>query len=147
MSIEFSLEYVEKLPCAASLNVSLQEWYIYYDFPGVDRRHKRHTLKLYHQDLQPQAEALLRNLKRYQELLIKFEGKGEVRILEQKMVAFFGYEYITNGLSMTGAVYDVIKDKEGAALHINSWKYAIKRARRVQSLLQKCHGVLQNHDS
>ena len=138
----FQLNYSEKLPCGADLEITPDEWYVYYDVPGIDKRYKRHTLRLYHKDLRPQAEALIRNLKRFQELLNQSDGQENVQLLERGMCASIGYSDFLDGVSMTGAVQDKVKDRQDLDLHIESWKYAVTRASHVQVVLKRCVKLL-----
>lgn len=126
--------YVEDLPCGGRLKVSKSSWEISYYFPGPDARHNGTSVTLPGDRIKEYINAFENNWTEYKRLKGMIPSEGSFSKEGQKgMTIRLG---MFEGVCLRGH-HMPVSSRERLTKIINSYEYAAKRSRQVQSFLAK----------
>jgi hypothetical protein len=125
--------YSETLPSGGTLNVSSTGWSIRYYFPGPDRRYNGTSVWIKESEVEEYIQAFIENYDEWEKLKeVVPEGGSFNKSGKANMTIRVGGHW--DGVCLRS--YEMpIKDKNKLSEVIESYRYAIKRAREISEKL------------
>jgi PDZ domain-containing secreted protein len=126
--------YSETLSSGGELKVSSKGWRIYYYFPGPDGRYNGTSVSIEESKVEEYIQAFIENYNEWEKLKeVVPEGGSFEKVGKANMTIRVGKSY-WEGICLC-SYHMQIKDKEKLNQVIESYKYAIERAKEITEKL------------